>query len=92
MHHAKFGSDLIVDKAQTISREKIGQATGRLNDENLVAVNRALAVFPGFARICAGFAIPDQLYGYPPVVRSLLMDRVTLQAFKAQWGVEGKPT
>jgi mRNA interferase MazF len=39
----------MVVKAQTISREKIGQVIGRLNDENLVAVNRALAVFPGFA-------------------------------------------
>ena len=42
-------SQIMVDKAQTISRGKIGQVIGRLNDENLVAVNRALAVFLGFA-------------------------------------------
>jgi hypothetical protein len=39
----------MIDKAQTISREQIGRAIGRPNDENPVAVNRALAVFPGFA-------------------------------------------
>lgn len=42
-------SQIMVDKAQTISREKIGQVIGRLSDDDLVAVNRALAVFLGFA-------------------------------------------
>ncbi|MEN8180297.1 MAG: type II toxin-antitoxin system PemK/MazF family toxin [Pseudomonadota bacterium] len=42
-------SQIMVDKAQTISREKIGQVIGRLNDDDLVAVNRALVVFLGFA-------------------------------------------
>ena len=39
-----------------------------------------------------GFAILDQLRGYFPPVRSLLMDRATLLAFEAQWGVEDKQT
>jgi mRNA interferase MazF len=42
-------SQVMVDKAQTISREKIGSTFGRLNNESLLAVNRALAVFLGFA-------------------------------------------
>ena len=37
-----------------------------------------------------GFAILDQLRAYVPHARSLLMDRVTLLAFEAQWGVEQK--
>jgi len=39
-----------------------------------------------------GFAILDQLRAHLPHACSLLMDRVTLLAFKAQWGVEEKPT
>jgi hypothetical protein len=39
-----------------------------------------------------GFAILDQLRGCLPHARSLLMDRATLLAFEAQWGVEEKPT
>ncbi|MGD8932346.1 MAG: DUF3322 domain-containing protein [Chromatiales bacterium] len=35
-----------------------------------------------------GFAILDQLRGCLPQARSLLMDRVTLLAFEAQWGEE----
>lgn len=42
-------SQVMVDKAQSVPREKIGAAFGRLDDESLVAVNRALAVFLGFA-------------------------------------------
>jgi hypothetical protein len=39
-----------------------------------------------------GFAILDQLRTHLTHARSLLMDRATLLAFKAQWGVEEKPT
>ncbi len=39
-----------------------------------------------------GFAILDQLRTYFPHARSLLMDRVTLLAFKAHWGEEDKQT
>lgn len=42
-------SQIMVDKTQTIPREKIGKTFGRLDDESLLAVNRALAVFLGFA-------------------------------------------
>lgn len=42
-------SQIMVDKTQTIPREKIGNTFGRLDDESLLAVNRALAVFLGFA-------------------------------------------
>jgi hypothetical protein len=39
-----------------------------------------------------GFAILDQLRTCLPHARSLLMDRATLLAFEAQWGVEDKQT
>ena len=42
-------SQVMVDKPQTISREKIGITFGRLDDDAMLAVNRALAVFLGFA-------------------------------------------
>jgi mRNA interferase MazF len=42
-------SQVMVDKAQSIPREKAGEAFGRLDDEAMLAVNRALAVFLGFA-------------------------------------------
>ena len=42
-------SQVMVDKPQTVPRQKIGSPFGRLDDETLLAVNRALAVFLGFA-------------------------------------------
>jgi len=39
-----------------------------------------------------GFAILDQLRAQLPHARSLLMDRETLSAFQAHWGVEKKQT
>jgi mRNA interferase MazF len=42
-------SQVMVDKPQSIAREKIGTVIGRLDDETMLAVNRALAVFLGFA-------------------------------------------
>ena len=42
-------SQVMVDKPQSIAREKIGAVFGRLDDETMLAVNRALAVFLGFA-------------------------------------------
>lgn len=42
-------SQVMVDKPQSVAREKIGAAIGRLDDEAMLAVNRALAVFLGFA-------------------------------------------
>ena len=42
-------SEIMVDKAHTVAREKIGQKVGQLEAETMVAVNRALAVLVGFA-------------------------------------------
>ena len=42
-------SQIMVDKAQTIPRGKVGAPFGHLDDSGMVAVNRALAVFLGFA-------------------------------------------
>jgi len=42
-------SQVMVDKPQTVPREKIGATFGRLDDDDMLAVNRALAVFLGFA-------------------------------------------
>lgn len=40
-------SEIMVDKAQTVSREKLGEVFGHLAEENMLAVSRALAVFLG---------------------------------------------
>jgi len=45
----KKRSQVMIDKATTVPREKVGQAFGRLDDTTLVAVHRALAVFLGYA-------------------------------------------
>ncbi|WP_319803375.1 type II toxin-antitoxin system PemK/MazF family toxin [Acidithiobacillus sp. HP-6] len=42
-------SQIMVDKSQTIPREKIGQIVGHLDDGMMVSVNRAMALFLGFA-------------------------------------------
>jgi mRNA interferase MazF len=42
-------SQVMVDKPQSIAREKADAVIGRLDDEAMLAVNRALAVFLGFA-------------------------------------------
>jgi mRNA interferase MazF len=42
-------SQVMIDKAQTVKRDKVGEAFGRLDDDTMVSVNRALAVFLGFA-------------------------------------------
>lgn len=42
-------SQVMVDKPHTLASEKIGAVFGRIDDETLVAVNRALAVFVGLA-------------------------------------------
>lgn len=40
-------SQVMVDKPQSIARERLGPVIGRLADDELLAVNRALAVFLG---------------------------------------------
>jgi mRNA interferase MazF len=42
-------SQVMVDKAQTVPREKIGETFGRLDDTTMLVVTRALAMFLGFA-------------------------------------------
>ena len=42
-------SQVMVDKPQSVARGKIGAVIGRLNDETMMAVNRALAIFIGVA-------------------------------------------
>ncbi|MEO6148013.1 MAG: type II toxin-antitoxin system PemK/MazF family toxin [Sulfuriferula sp.] len=42
-------SQIMVDKPQSVAREKIGATFGRLDDATMVAVNRALAIFLGVA-------------------------------------------
>lgn len=40
-------SEIMIDKAQTVSRERVGDVFGRLPEEEMLAVSRALAVFLG---------------------------------------------
>ncbi|MGB3899841.1 MAG: type II toxin-antitoxin system PemK/MazF family toxin [Mesorhizobium sp.] len=42
-------SQIMVDKAMSIKRERIGQHFGRLDEETLLSVNRSLTVFLGLA-------------------------------------------
>ena len=41
-------SQVMVDKAMTIKRDKLGPVFGHLDDEALISVTRALALFLGF--------------------------------------------
>ncbi|PPB82860.1 mRNA interferase MazF [Mycetohabitans endofungorum] len=43
-------SQVMVDKAMTVKRDKIGQAFGRINANAMVEVERCLAVFLGIAK------------------------------------------
>ncbi len=42
-------SQVMVDKPQSISRARLGPVFGRVDDQTMLAVNRALAVFLGLA-------------------------------------------
>ncbi|NTW69850.1 MAG: type II toxin-antitoxin system PemK/MazF family toxin [Chlorobiaceae bacterium] len=48
-NNLKKRSQVMVDKVQTVPREKIGPSFGRLDDASMLAVNRALTVWLGFA-------------------------------------------
>jgi len=48
-NNLKKSSQVMVDKVQTVPREKIGPTFGKLDDASMLAVNRALAVWLGFA-------------------------------------------
>jgi mRNA interferase MazF len=43
----KEGSSLMVDKITTVARTKVGKRIGRLDDEDIVRLNRAIVVFLG---------------------------------------------
>ena len=45
----KLPSQVMVDKPQSVPRARVGPVMGRVDDETLQAVNRALAVFLGLA-------------------------------------------
>ena len=42
-------SSLMVDKLTTVSRDRLGSALGRLSDQDMVRLNRAILVFLGMA-------------------------------------------
>jgi mRNA interferase MazF len=42
-------SQVMIDKAMTVRREKLGPPFGRIDDTTLLAINRALALFHGIA-------------------------------------------
>lgn len=42
-------SQVMIDKIMTVKRDKLGEPFGHLDDESMVAINRALALFLGFA-------------------------------------------
>ncbi len=46
----KSASRLMIDKLTTVPKARLGKLVGRLNDEDLIRMNRALTVFLGLAR------------------------------------------
>lgn len=42
-------SQIMIDKTMSVKRERCGETFGRLDDETMIAVNRTLALFLGFA-------------------------------------------
>ncbi len=42
-------SQIMVDKVTTVKRDKVGKAIGRIGDETMVRVNRAIALWFGLA-------------------------------------------
>jgi len=43
-------SQVMVDKAMTVKRDKVGPAFGRIDVDSLVEIERCLAVFLGIAK------------------------------------------
>jgi mRNA interferase MazF len=46
----KGSSRLMIDKITTVPKARLGKRLGKLNDEDIVRLNRALTVFLGLAR------------------------------------------
>lgn len=42
-------SQIMIDKLMTIKRDKLGEPFGQIGDTQMISVNRALALFLGFA-------------------------------------------
>ncbi|CAN7365505.1 type II toxin-antitoxin system PemK/MazF family toxin [Pararhizobium sp. LjRoot255] len=42
-------SQVMIDKIMTVKRDRLGEAFGRIDDETMIAVNRSMALFLGFA-------------------------------------------
>ena len=49
MNGLREASSLMVDKITTVPRSKLGERVGRLSDEQMVALGRAVLVFFGLA-------------------------------------------
>jgi mRNA interferase MazF len=49
MNGLKLSSHLMVDKITTIRKDRLGSRVGRLNEEDLTRLNRAMMVFLGLA-------------------------------------------
>jgi len=47
--HLDAPSRLMVDKITTVPKEKLGYRMGRLDDEDIVRLNRAILIFLGLA-------------------------------------------
>ena len=45
----KISSRLMIDKVTTVPKIRLGKRVGKLSDEDLVRLNRALTVFLGLA-------------------------------------------
>jgi len=43
-------SGLMIDKVTTVPKARLGKRIGKLNDEDVIRLNRALTVFLGLAR------------------------------------------
>jgi mRNA interferase MazF len=46
-HALQKASEIMVDKVQSVPRERIGEVFGRVSEEQMLAVGRSLAVFLG---------------------------------------------
>jgi mRNA interferase MazF len=49
LNHLDAPSRLMVDKITTVPKEKLGYRIGRLDDEDIVRLNRAILIFLGLA-------------------------------------------
>lgn len=55
-------SQVMVDKAMTVKRDKVGPAFGRIGEDALVEIERCLALFLGIANKAAWAAVPARRY------------------------------